>query len=355
MTFKPLGWMAVALLLGACGSDQPATTTAPPPQVRTIAIDGRDNGELHLSATLRARYETPLAFQVGGRIASRARDAGQTAALGDTLFALDPRDLDQALNAASAERDAASVAVATAEAELARARGLVERKFLSTQALERTELQLREARTRLASATSRLEQARNNRHYAQLTAPATGLLTDVSGEPGQVVAPGQVVGRLAHDGPREVEVFLPDQGEVPARGSLALPDGATRALAVREVAGAVDAGSRTRRVRYRVEGGDPGLALGSVLRVTLAGAGAGALASAIDVPIGALDERGGGPRVWRVQEDGAAVSVNPVAVEVIALQPESARIRANLPPGSRIVALGTHLLQPGMAVRELGR
>ncbi|MBS1220501.1 MAG: hypothetical protein H6R23_121, partial [Proteobacteria bacterium] len=35
------------------------------------------------------------------------------------------------------------------------------------------------------------------------------------------------------------------------------------------------------------------------------------------------------------------------------LLPEYARIRTDLAPGSRIVALGVHLLQPGMAVRVL--
>jgi hypothetical protein len=41
-----------------------------------------------------------------------------------------------------------------------------------------------------------------------------------------------------------------------------------------------------------------------------------------------------------------------MSVEVLALTAETARIRADLPEGSRIIALGTHLLAPGMAVRE---
>jgi hypothetical protein len=69
------------------------------------------------------------------------------------------------------------------------------------------------------------------------------------------------------------------------------------------------------------------------------------------VPLGALDERGETPQVWLVS-DGM---VTPLAVEVIDLGEEYAQIRANINATTPIVALGTHLLTPGMAVRELAQ
>ena len=111
-------------------------------------------------------------------------------------------------------------------------------------------------------------------------------------------------------------------------------------------AGAADAVSRSWRVRYQVTGAAGELKLGSVVRVNLA---LGGLQSGVfTIPIAALDERGGGPQVWRVA-DG---KVQPVAVEVVALERETARIVTDLAPGTVLVALGTHLLNPGMAVRE---
>lgn len=131
-----------------------------------------------------------------------------------------------------------------------------------------------------------------------------------------------------------------------AAGRITLADGRTLELRLRDVSGAVDPQSRTWRARYRVAEGGLDLALGSVVRVAFEiGGGPG---PTLEVPIGALDERGAGPRVWRIV-DGRA---EPMPVEVLALTAETARIRADLPEGSRVIALGTHLLAPGMAVRE---
>jgi len=78
----------------------------------------------------------------------------------------------------------------------------------------------------------------------------------------------------------------------------------------------------------------------------------------VDIPvapsgIGArnLDERGGGPRIWRVVDGKAA----PTPVKLLSIDFETARIAADLPAGARVVAVGTHLLEPGMAVREQAR
>jgi hypothetical protein len=42
----------------------------------------------------------------------------------------------------------------------------------------------------------------------------------------------------------------------------------------------------------------------------------------------------------------------PVAVTIVSVNEERARVRGNLKPGDKVIALGMHLLVPGMAVRE---
>ena len=69
----------------------------------------------------------------------------------------------------------------------------------------------------------------------------------------------------------------------------------------------------------------------------------------MQVPLAALDERGQQPQLWTVT-DGKA---QPHAVSVVTLNAEAATVRTELPAESRIITLGTHLLEPGMAVREL--
>lgn len=346
---KGLLALVCVTISGCGGSQEPSAGGVDAPFVKTAAVAPADASALGLSGTVRARYETPVAFQVGGRIAARRVDAGQTVRAGQILFELDARDLEQSAQAARADVAAAEAALATARADLGRVRQLQGRNFVSAQALDRSELAEREVRTRLDAARARLAQARNALGYARLSAPTAGVLVEVTGEPGQVVETGQRVATLARDGEREIEVFFPDVARPPATGQLIRADGAPLPLRLREVSGAVDPQSRTWRARYSVSTGGDALVLGSVVRAAFATPGRDG--QALSVPIAALDERGKGPRVWQVVNGRA----QPVAVEILALDAEVARVHGGLKAGDKVIALGTHLLTPGMAVRELAQ
>ncbi|WP_295449182.1 efflux RND transporter periplasmic adaptor subunit [uncultured Thiodictyon sp.] len=346
---------SMPMLTGCNDAPAPKSAGALPPFVRTVAVTGGAGQTLGLSGTVRARVESPLAFQVGGRIASRSVDAGQSVKTGQVLFELDRRDLEQSVASAEADLAGAEAGLATADAELARHRQMREKRFTSAQELERAELARREAQTRRDAATARAAQARNALGYGRLQAPTAGVLIDVTGEPGQVVAAGQAVATLAKAGEREVEVWFPEGVTPPAGGEAVPADGAVLPLRLRETAGAADPQGRTRRARYTVLDRQEVLVLGAVLRARFAGgeagegAGEGTAGADFAVPIAAIDERGQGPRVWRFQDGG----VKPVPVAILSLDSESARIRGPLAAGERIVALGTHLLTEEMQVREL--
>lgn len=342
--------LAAALTLAGCARGGPTDNERAAPLVRAVAPTLLEGQSIGVSGTVRAHIETPLAFQVGGRIARRIVAAGQQVRAGAQLLQLDPRDLDEALRAAEAEHAAAQTALATADADLQRARSLAAQAFVSAQVVERAELQRREALARRDAAAARLAQARNARAYAILTAPADGVILDVSGEPGQVVAAGQPVATLAYAGAREVEVFFAEGVTPPARGVALLADGRELPLVLREVAAAVEPLGRTRRARYRVAQGGDALLLGTVVRTRFAAVPGAANASGVfALPIAALDERGRQPQVWRIR----AGKVDPLPVQVLAVDDARAFVTGALAATDRIVALGTHLLQPGMAVREL--
>lgn len=334
-------------ILTACQNDtSDSETRRTIPWVKTVTLQGGGDSTLRLSGILRARYETPVAFQVGGRILARYVDTGQRVTAGQKLFSLDPRDLDAAVQSAEAQLAAAKAALATARSELERQRKLVAKNFVSRQTLDQFELKERDAVSQVKAAQAQLAQARNARGYAELYAEHAGTLTEVSGEPGQVVGVGQTVAVLARAGEREVEVYLSDGTDAPRNGDVRLPDGRRFPIELREVAGAADPQSRTWRARYRLLGAPADLPLGAVVQVRLKKTVSGS--PIWRVPLGALDERAGGPRIWQVI-DGRA---QPVPVEVLSLDSETARIRVDLPPTTHIIALGTHLLTPGMAVRE---
>lgn len=316
------------------------------PWVMTFAIEPGNDDAISLSGTVRAQVETPLAFQVNGRILNRYVNAGQQVEADQLLFTLDPRDLDEAQRAAQAQLAVAQAALRNTTSELGRQRQLLANNYVSKQALERFELDQAQARSRVLAAEAELERTKNARSYAEVRASSPGIIVEVFSESGQVVGAGQTIARLAHDGGREIEVFLAQGNDPPSSGQIVSSDGRKTPVKLREIAGAADAVSRTWRARYQVQPGDSTLPLGSVVRVEL-------IPNTVDdqdwqIPLGALDERGHGPQVWQIK-DGR---VEPVAVQLISLSKEMARIRADLPVGTRIVALGTHLLKPGMSVRE---
>lgn len=336
--------------LSACSIDEKVDSAhAVIPWVKTVLASVDDQSALELSGVVRARYETPVAFQLSGRIAARYVNAGQRVKKDQVLFELDTRDLLQEIQTAKAERAAAQAALATAVTDADRDQKLLAKNFVSKQALDRSRLLEQEARARLDAARARLKQAQHALGYARLRAEASGVLIEVSGEPGQVISFGQAIAVLAQDGKREVEVFFPEHTRPRESGSVNLPDDNALPLLLREAAGAADLASRTWRARYRITQDHHDLPLGQVVKTRFMKTTG--VPDTLKVPLGALDERGAGVRIWQLREGQA----QPVSAQIIALDNEHAWVRADLPENSHIIALGVNLLKPGMAVQALAQ
>ena len=344
--------LSLAVLVSGCSrTSTDAQASTPAPWVRTVAIESAAAPALVLSGTVRARQETPVAFQLSGRIVSRHVQAGQTVRAGQLMFALDPRDVITQEQSASAQLAAAEAALANALNERERQQALIDQGFVSAQSLDRLELAVRQAQSQREAALALAAQTRNLRAYTEVRAPSDGVVVDVMVEAGQVVNAGQALATLALAGEREVEVFLPQPHPAPAAGMAHVAGQAPVAVTLREVAGAADPLSRTWRARYQLPAtvSPEQWALGAVVRVTLTSPTDADLSTTQRVPLAALDERADGARLWRVVNGQA----EPVPVTVLALGDTHAQVRSPLSNGERIVALGTHRLTPGMAVREL--
>lgn len=340
--------IVLSIVLTSCGDDPTtAVTSDKQPIVKTMAIESAQNSATRLSGTIEAKRQNPLSFQIGGRIVERAVNAGDQVNQGQLLFKLDERDLKQASTAANAQVQAATIGLQTARDELDRAQRLFKSNFVSEQALDQAELRLTEAQTRLDAANSALSQANNALSYANLIAPANGIITELTGEVGQVVNPGQPIGEFAFDGPREIEVFLPQGLSAPETATVSL--GGSQWPATRsEVSGAADPSSRTFRARYALPAEVNDIPIGTIADLMLP---TNAQANIARVPLGAIDERGQGPRVWIIV-DG---KTQAVPVRLLSMSRETAQIQTELPLGTPVVAMGTHLLEEGMAVRVQSR
>lgn len=349
--------LAFFLVLAACQSQEPSV---PPPLVRSMIVTPAAVGGMRYAGTIRAEHESDLAFQVTGRIVERMVDAGARVEEGQPLLRLDPADLVLAATGATDRRRAAEAKVTAMRAEAERAiadearqKGLVEAGAVSAQSYDRTRAASAAARAALAAAEAEAaaargaaDIARNQSDYGVLRAPSAGIVGAIFGEPGQVVAAGTPVIRLAAAGRREALIAVPEDQlkGLPRTGTATVygDGGRSYAVQLREIAGSADPATRTYAARYRLVGGEA-LPVGSSVTIALGGA-----TGRLGVPLSALHDPGSGPGVWVIGRD-AKVHFRKVAVA--AYDDDLALISSGINPGERIVALGAHLLKEGEKVR----
>lgn len=332
-------------LLSACHS--PDGTTDPrllPPLVQAVSVTASSGATRQFSGVVAARVESSLSFRVGGKIIERLVDVGQAVHKGQVLLRLDPADLGLGLSAQQSTVAAARAQAADANANLKRLEGLVQQGAISATDYDHALSAAHAADAQLAAAEAQASLSRNARDYGELRADADGVLVSRSADVGQVVAAGQSLLVLAHAGPREAVVELPE-GWRPVPGSSAnvrLADGSTGLARLRELAAAADPLSRTYSARYVLAAGASEAPLGSSITLGLsAPTGAGS-----EIPLTALYDPGSGPGVWRIRNEQIAFQ----PVHVLALGAESVQVDG-LEPGTRIVSLGAHLLHEHESVR----
>ena len=342
--------LALSLLVAGCADAPAPEAPAQPPLVAVARAEPAGMGALDLTGEVRARVESDLGFRVGGQIVRRFVDPGQRVAAGQPLMLLDPADLELAARAAQADAIAAEARAQRAMADAGRVERLAQGGWVSKAALDAARREAQAARAQAGAARAAAGQAANARGYTTLRADAAGIVTAVLAQPGQVVAAGVPVVRLARAGAREAAVDVPETlvGKLPATASASATAAPGRVFAarLRDVAGSADPATRSFAVRYALADADA-LPLGSTVTLTL---GVAASEPALAIPIGALHDAGRGPGVWVVADE--RVHFRPV--RLAGLEEERALVAAGLAPGERVVALGAHLLSEGQRVRLAG-
>jgi hypothetical protein len=162
--------------------------------------------------------------------------------------------------------------------------------------------------------------------------------------------------RLAHAGPREAIVHLPEtvRPRIGTQAQATLYGGQGGGLArLRQLADAADRVTRTYEAKYVLDGALANAPLGSTVTLRLDGGGGNENAKSLQVPAGAVLDAGKGSGVWAVAGDPAKVTWR--RVDVLGIGDDTARVRGDLKPGDRVVALGAHLLHEGDKVRDKAR
>lgn len=319
-----------------------------------MSVESRgDATTVSLTGNVQAQTEVSLAFRIDGRMIERLVNVGDRVAAGQVIARLDRTNEENALRAARAALVAAQGQLVEAEANYGRAAELLRSGFGTRQRYDQAAQQRQTARSAADSAQAQANIAENRVGYTELVADAAGTVTARGAEPGEVVAPGRMIVRLARqdgvDGVFDVPPSVKDLAPANVLVTVALTlDPSVRAVGrVREVSPSADPVTGTFRVRIGLEDPPPALRLGSTVtgRMELEG-GAG-----FAIPASSLTRQGPLPAVWVVDPAARTVSLRPV--EVLRHAASRVIVGSGLAQGDVIVTAGVQALRPGQQVRLL--
>lgn len=345
-----LSAVAVALLLSACS--RPAPPEEPVRAVKVMTVGASGYGlSLEYAGEVRPRIESRLGFRVAGKILQREVEVGQRVKPGQVLARLDPQDYRLAADAARAQVAAAQTNRDLAAADLKRYAALKEQGFISGAELERRDTTLKSAQAQLEQAQAQLSNQGNQAVYTTLLSDASGVVTAIEAEAGQVVAAGTPVVRIAQDGARDVVFSVPEDKVTRVK-----PGSAVRVRVwsenreiegkVREVAASADPVTRTFVIKVALDASQAP-ALGTTVYAypqSLLETGT----PVIKLPTSALRQEGKGSAVWVL--DTASMTVKSQPVVVATADGNEAVVASGLAPGMQIVTAGVHVLAPGQKV-----
>jgi multidrug efflux system membrane fusion protein len=347
--------LPLVALVGGCKGEAGTEKQAVRPVKVAVVEAGAGARTLTYSGVVRPRIESAVGFRVAGKIVERSVNIGDRIEVGQAIARLDEADLTLAENSAKAAVASAKSRRDVANDNLERAKVLLPKAIISQAAYDTRRNELDAAAAALESAEAQLRQAANAVGYATLKADKAGIVTAVTGEPGQVISAGQAVITLADAGETEIAIAVPESDS----GRLAVGQNAKVTLwagpqvstpgRIREIGGQADAASRTYAVRIAVNGPPKSMRLGMTATVAMR---LDEEAAPVVVPLAALTEDGGNPVVFVV--DREAKSVRKTAVEIARVTSDGVQVSGGLQSGDMVVTAGVQFLRDGMRVRLPG-
>ena len=341
------------LFLGLAGCAEKGS--APPPDIRSVRAEQTGataaQSDITYAGEVRPRFETDLAFRVGGRITARRVEVGSRVVAGQVIATLDPQDYALAASAANAQLMAARAESQLAQQDLKRFTQLREQNFISQAELDRRNSTTQATLARTQQLRAEATRQSNQQAYTRLSAPYAGVITRISAEPGEVVATGQAVAQLARTGELDAVISVPENELSKLKIGHALTirlwsaPGKVYAGTLRELSPVADAATRTYSARVAFTQPGPEVKLGMTATVSRSTTSSASLSVAQT----ALFRVNGQPQVWVV--DPGTQKVAPRAVRLGDLVGQRATIASGLAAGEWVVTAGVHKLAPGQQVK----
>lgn len=345
--------LLIAVLLSACGGKDDAAATAAAatssalpvslataqqqPMARTVLVSG----------PVTAFEEMQLGVEISGqRVTALPVEVGQWVKQGQLLLQLDHRTLDSELAQADASLRQAQASQELARLNYQRSEKLAAQQLISASSLDELRAARINAEAQTATARASRDAAKLRRDFADLRAPADGLISKRLVQPGQVVSAGTELLRLIRDGRLEWRAELPENqlADVAVGNTVQLPyGGQVIAGRIRAVTPGVDAQTRTGTLYADLPAPGP-LKPGIYVEGRIV-TGDG---QALTIPSAAIVQRDGHSYVFSVNDKQQATRHRVSTGQ--AVQGRTA-ILAGLKAGDRVVVDGAGFLGEGDRVR----
>ena len=359
----------VLLTLNGCQRPKAAGMEKPPegpvPITVTTVQSGNFPAVLNANGQTQAYYTTQIYARVSGYLLKRNYTEGQWVSKGQTLFTLDPSDLNNALTSAQASYDLANANYINAKAALNRVKPLALANAASAQDLDTAMANERSSAASLNAAKVAVEQAKLNLSYATIKSPIEGFVDKSKIDIGTYIAAGAngLLTTVYQTNPMYVNFTFSENEKLSrqnaiASGKLIAPQGGkyeveltlgdgttlTRKGQINFIAPFID--STTGNITYRavIDNADHKLLPGQFVHVKVKGM---EWKDALYVPQKTLLTGDKGKFVYTLEANNTLTPHPVVAGEWVG---ENVLIQSGITAGTKIAADGLAKLKPGAEV-----
>jgi multidrug efflux system membrane fusion protein len=297
---------------------------------------------------------------VSGTIVSVNFRDGALVKKGDTLFVIDPRPYQAAVDQAAAQVAAAQARNGYAQSDWERAQRLIADNAIAKRDYDEKQNAAREAAANLKAAQAALEAAQINLGYTRIVAPVSGRVSRAEITLGNVVSAGASAAPLttlvsvspiyaSFDADEQTYLDyisrMKDGRKVPVQLGLANESGYSRSGTIESVDNRLDTSSGTIRVRARFDNSDGTLVPGLYARIKVSGSAPHPALLIDEAAIGTDQDK---KFVFVLDRNNQVVYRN---VQIGAQQGNLRVITAGLNEGDRVIVNGTQRVRPGEQVR----
>lgn len=251
MRRRTLGLMILSgILLTGCSGSNEKKAQGPILPVKVAEVEQKDVpiyqetiGNVHPFLAVDVRP------QVEGKLTEVHIVSGQKVQPGDSLFTVDQRPFQAALNRAQAVLERDKSALALAEKKVERYSELAKKEFVSPLTYEELQTAVDSSKAQVAIDEVEVELAQINLDYCSIAAPIGGKIDSYSADPGNIISPSnrdpllvirqlspiiirftlaqkefQHVKKTHSDGDMTIEIYLPEDPEKVAEGEVYFVD-----------------------------------------------------------------------------------------------------------------------------------